>query len=61
MEKTIPFISEVKQIIEKNKLDYIHDITDLFNECDDVYIDNCHVTEKGNRMIADKICSVIVQ
>ena len=61
MEKTVPFINEVRQIIAKSKLDYIHDITDLFNECDNVYIDNCHVTEEGNRMIADKICSTIIQ
>lgn len=61
LEKTIPFINEVRQMIAKSKLDYIHDITDLFNECDDVYIDNCHVTEEGNRMIADKICSTIIQ
>lgn len=30
---------------------YIEDITDLFDGVGDVYIDRCHVTEKGNEII----------
>ncbi len=61
MDRTGSFINEIKQVIIRDSMSYIHDITDLFNECDGVYIDNCHVTEEGNKMIADKIYSIISQ
>ncbi len=34
--------------------DYMYDLSDLFDE-EDVYIDDCHVHESGNKIIADKI------
>lgn len=34
--------------------DYMYDLSDIFDE-KDVYLDDCHVFEEGNRIIADKI------
>ena len=36
----------------KNK-EYVSDITWLFDCYDDIYLDCCHVTEKGNEIIAE--------
>ncbi len=40
-----------------SRLNYIHDFTNIFNEMDAIYLDNCHVTETGNHVIARKIYS----
>lgn len=40
--------------------DYIHDLSDIFDEESEIYIDLCHVWEKGNRMIARKIKKIIL-
>ena len=37
---------------------YIHDLSGIFDEMD-VYMDHCHVWEKGNEVIADSIWGVI--
>ena len=34
---------------------YIEDITTLFDNVGDVYLDRCHVVEKGNEIIAQFI------
>lgn len=41
-----------RRIEEKNR--YMFDLSDIFDECN-VYIDDCHVFEEGNQIIADKI------
>lgn len=37
---------------------YIHDLSGIFDE-KDVYMDQCHVWEKGNKIIADSIWGII--
>lgn len=59
LDRTEVFLTDVKEQLEKAQYDYIYDISDLFDTVDDVYIDVCHVTEKGNSMIAEKISSII--
>lgn len=59
LERTEAFLTDVREQLEKVHFDYIYDIADLFDTTDDVYIDVCHVTEKGNRLIAQKIFSII--
>lgn len=49
------FFKEYKE--DDSKLDFIYDFTDIFNAEEEIYIDNCHVYEKGNRIIAEKIYS----
>lgn len=44
--------------INAEKYDYIYDLSGIFDE-DDVYIDDCHVYEYGNRIIANKIFEVV--
>lgn len=38
--------------------EYIYDLTDIFDK-EDVYMDNCHVYEDGNKIIAQEIYKVI--
>lgn len=45
-------LAKERKIEEKNN--YMFDLSDLFDD-KDVYIDDCHVIEEGNQMIADKI------
>ena len=46
---------EHKQRFQK----YIIDMTDIFNDSE-VYLDICHVTEEGNRIIADAIFQKVI-
>lgn len=39
--------------------DYMYDLSHIFDEEDDVYIDVCHVWEKGNSIIAREIKKII--
>lgn len=39
--------------------DYLYDLSHIFDDIDGVYIDLCHVYEKGNRIIASEIYSRI--
>ncbi len=39
--------------------EYFYDLTDLFDGMEDVYMDHCHYTEKGNEKIAERIISVL--
>lgn len=45
------FETEAKQYCGE----YIEDFTEIFNQEDGCYMDSCHVFEKGNRIIAEKI------
>ncbi len=35
--------------------DYMYDLSHIFDEIDDIYVDSCHVCERGNRIIASEI------
>ena len=59
LERTERFLLDAKNILGTQAIGCIHDISDLFDKETDVYIDACHVTEEGNRKIADKIYEVI--
>ncbi len=49
-----------KNIIEKtNDIDYIQDFTGIFDGCSKIFLDNCHVNQWGNQIIADKIYEFI--
>lgn len=39
--------------------DYIYDLSDIFDNENDVYMDGYHVFEKGNKIIADSIYGVV--
>lgn len=43
----------------EEKYDYITDLSGIFDDYPEVYRDACHVWEKGNQIIADKILNVI--
>ena len=58
LERSRDFFKEVKCQLNHNKYDYIYDFTSIF-DADNVYIDECHVNEKGNGIIADRIFSVL--
>lgn len=45
---------------EIKKLDYMTDLSFLFDEQKNIYMDFCHVYEKGNRQIADAILRKIL-
>ena len=47
-----PLVLEIK---EREHLDWIHDLTDAFDVDEYIYIDSCHVNERGNQIIAQKI------
>lgn len=59
LDRTELFLTNVKELLKEQKVNYIHDISDLFDKNESVYIDGCHVTEEGNRMIADRIFETI--
>lgn len=41
------------------KLDYIYDFTNIFDNIDGIYLDNCHVSEKGNKIISNIIYKIL--
>lgn len=41
--------------------DYITDLTGIFNGMQEVYMDDCHVLEYGNRIIAEKMIASVVK
>ena len=42
----------------ETQFSYVYDLTNIFDDVD-VYMDNCHVYEEGNRIIADRIWHII--
>lgn len=42
-----------------DKQEYLVDLSDIFDDTYNIYMDICHVTEKGNKIIADKIYQII--
>lgn len=49
------FIKKAREGKWKSSHPYICDLTDIFDNEDDVYLDQCHVRERGNKIIADAI------
>ena len=43
----------------ENAYEFIYDLSSVFDDVHDVYMDICHVCEKGNKIIADAIYDVI--
>jgi len=46
---------EIQKIIEQENIDWIYDISDAFDNGPQVYLDFCHVINKGNSIIADRV------
>lgn len=44
----------------QNRPDYMYDLSHIFDEQSDIYMDVCHVWEKGNEIIAEEIKKVIL-
>lgn len=51
------FFNEYEQ--DHWKPDWLYDFTGIFHDVDGVYLDNCHVNETGNRIIAEKIMDIM--
>lgn len=56
----LAFKKELKQQCLMCGYDYIYDLTDIFDDKEDVYIDSCHLYDEGNEIIADEILKVII-
>lgn len=55
-EQCMLFRQEAKKIAEK--YEHIYDLSHIFDQ-DDVYIDDCHVYEYGNTIVAREIYEVV--
>lgn len=53
------FREELKDRKIEQNYEYITDLTDLFDDKPEVYMDAAHVYEEGNKIIADKVASMI--
>ncbi len=51
------FREKVKAVIAA--CDYIYDLSNIFDNETDVYMEDCHVYEKGNNIVADAIYSIV--
>jgi hypothetical protein len=51
---------EVHKIIDTQKQPWIYDFSQAFNGEDYIYIDFCHVTKTGNKIIADKLSDLLL-
>ena len=49
----------VQRMIADEHADWIHDFTDAFDGNEIVYIDGCHVNDRGNAIIAQRIDALI--
>ncbi len=60
IQRRVPFFA--KECSEKMAgYDYFEDLSDLFDQTEDVYMDHCHYTEKGNSIIAEAVKRRIVE
>lgn len=58
--KNIPqFLCDVKEIVKSEEITFINDVSDLFDDYGNVYIDTAHVIEEGNYIIANKIYEIL--
>lgn len=52
--------AELQKLIKEKGQPWVHDLTPAFNGEDYIYIDFCHVTKAGNKIIADKLTDVLL-
>lgn len=53
------FRDELQKSKTEKDYEFIYDLSPVFDDVHDVYMDICHVCEKGNKIIADAIYDVI--
>ncbi len=62
-EGNYSFMAGFRDAMKRNNIElshpYIHDLSGIFDEVEDVYFDTCHVYEKGNEIIAREIYKYI--
>jgi lysophospholipase L1-like esterase len=51
--------SLIREIIQRDGIDWIHDFTDAFDRKEYIYIDSCHVNALGNKIIAEKVHKIV--
>lgn len=55
------FRNEIENREIEKKYDYIYNLTGVFDDRPDVYLDSCHLNEEGNVIIANKVLSTIAE
>ncbi len=50
---------ELQNLIQERKRDWIYDLSGSFDGKDYIYIDFCHVTKAGNKIIAEKLAQIL--
>lgn len=53
--------SVLKNELFRNQSDWLIDFTDIFERDRDIFFDSCHVYEKGNRIISEKMMPYILE
>ncbi|MDO4189558.1 MAG: SGNH/GDSL hydrolase family protein [Lachnospiraceae bacterium] len=48
------------ELVKEEDQDWLLDFTDIFNDINNVFYDNCHVYEHGNRIIEKKILPYVI-
>lgn len=62
MTNVVKHYFEKKEILKSNNWnDWLHDFTELFDKDTCVFIDNCHVYERGNKIIARRMIPYIIK
>jgi hypothetical protein len=51
---------ELQRIIKEREHPWIHDFSQAFNGEEYIYIDFCHVTKRGNKIIADNVSGILL-
>lgn len=59
MEYLYTYRSIITEKINDKLKNWLHDMSFVFDDVNEVYIDLCHVNEKGNKIIADEIWKII--
>ena len=50
-----------KYLAENSIYSYLYDFTHILDEHDDVFEDSCHVSDAGNRIIAEKVFELLME
>ncbi|HRJ30915.1 MAG TPA: hypothetical protein PLV21_16600 [Cyclobacteriaceae bacterium] len=53
--------AELQKLIREKNYPWVYDFTTAFNGEEYIYIDFCHVTKAGNKIIADKLSPIVSQ
>ncbi len=54
------FYEEAKRLIERQNQRWLHDISGLYEHSQDVYYDQCHVYEHGNRLVMKAVLPYVM-